>query len=173
MLGGLAWSAKAVLDGMGLSTPGFDPGDALLFAAPPLFFAGLAGLYRRYAAEVAAIGRAGFTQSFIGLAVLALGFPLRFVIDPGQAIRIPAFGLLILAIGLALLGFGTLKTGALPRWNFLPVAMGLLIPFGTLAGGIEPLRAALSALFGAGWAMLGYILWSASGSTEPGPPRAK
>lgn len=57
-----------------------------------------------------------------------------------------------------LLGFDTLKFGALPRWNGLPLAMGLLIPLSAISGDLAPLRVALSVLFGLGWALLGYLL---------------
>lgn len=85
--------------------------------------------------------------------------------------QILSFGFLILAFGLVLLGFATLKTEALPRRNFLPLAVGVLIPLEVILGGVAPLGVVLSAPFGLGWVPLGYLLWTDKAETvERVPP---
>lgn len=159
MLGGGAWSVRAVLVG-GASVPAPGLADALLLAAPVLWLAGMAGLHARYSGRVKGLGSAGFAQSFVGL-VMILGGALAELWSgtegPQQAY---SFGFLVLAFGLVLLGFEVLKAETLPRWNFLPLALGLLIPASTLAAGLAWLGVGVSVLFGLGWILLGYVLWS-------------
>jgi hypothetical protein len=99
------------------------------------------------------------------------GFVASFSFKVEGSEQILSFGFLILAFGLVLLGFATLKTEALPRWNFLPLAMGVLIPLEVILGGGASLGVVLSALFGLGWVPLGYLLWTDKAETvERVPP---
>lgn len=152
--GGVLWSAKAILDGVG---PG-SGADRLFFIVPLLLLVGLVGLYGPYAGHTKGLGKAGFTQAFVGLALLAGGFAASLTLGVEGAVRVSSFGFLILAFGLILLGLEFLKTEPLPSWNFLPLALGLLVPLATIAGDLASLRMAFSVLFGLGWAMLGYLL---------------
>jgi hypothetical protein len=157
MLGGALWSLKAVADRA--TGPG-NVTDVLFVVVPLLLLAGLAGLHVRYGRSTAGIGRMGLTQGFIGLALLAVGFLAEPLFEPEVAGRITSFGFLVLALGLVLLGFGALKTEAFPRWNSLPLAMGVLILLSVVAGDAVWLRVAISALFGLGWVLLGAVLLS-------------
>ena len=166
MLGGALWSLKAVGDEvMGPD----DITDTLFFVVPLLLLVGLVTLHARYGGRTAGIGRAGFTQSFIGLALLAVGILAESLLGPGVAGPITSFGFLVLALGLVLLGFGTLRNDALPRWNFLPLMMGVLILLNVVVGDAVWLRVAISALFGLGWVLLGYVLLSKA-ETPDGEP---
>ncbi len=164
MLGGALWGLKAVWDGVDAFTGPNDVADVSFFIVPLLLLAGLAGLYARYAEHLAGVGQAGFIQGFIGLGFLVAGSVASFSLGVEGAEHILSFGFFILALGLVLLGFDTLKTEALPRWNFLPLVMGMLIPLSIIAGDLVWLHVAVSALFGLGWALLGYLLWSKVGA---------
>lgn len=162
MLGGGLWGAEAVLDAV--APPG--RGDALFFVAPLLLLAGTAGLHARYAGRAGGPGSTGFVQAFIGLALLAGGFLADLTLGLKGAARASSFGFLILAFGLVLLGFDALKTKAFPRWNALPLVIGVLVPLSAISGGVAPLRVALSVLFGLGWALLGYLLLLPRGTVD-------
>jgi hypothetical protein len=101
--------------------------------------------------------KGGFVQALIGLVLLAAGFLADLTFGVAGAERAYLFGFLILAFGLVLVGLAAMKTNSLGRFGPLPLALGLLIPLSVVAGA-EPLRAALSALFGLGWAALGLLL---------------
>lgn len=164
VLGGVLWAVNAALYRGG----DFGPAAGLLFLLPLLFALGLAGVYVRYAGRMQNQGNAGFVQSFAGLALLAAGLFGDLTLGVEGSARAVTFGYLILTLGLVLLGFAVLKTEPLSRWNFLPLALGLITPFSIIVSGVEPLQVTLSALFGIGWAALGYILLSdrEAGDTE-------
>ena len=160
ILGGALWGLKTLSDS-GDAAPGSgDVTDALFFVVRLLLLVGLAGLYVRYAGRLAGLGQTGFVQAFIGLALLVGGFVAGFSFGVEGAGQILSFGFLILALGLVLLGFATLKTGALPRWNFLPLTMGVLIPLEVILASVASLGDVLSILFGIGWVLLGYLHWT-------------
>lgn len=160
IVGGALWGVKVVLDGF-VPAPGvIEITDPLFFVAPLLMIAGLAGVHARYAGRIMGMGRTGFVNGFIGLALLVVGFASGLSFGAEEAIRISSFGFLILAFGLVLLGLEVLKVAAFPRWNFLPLAMGLLVPLSVISGDAVLLRAPISALFGLGWVLLGLLLLS-------------
>ena len=169
IVGGTLWSIKAILDGIAPGSRIVEITDTLFFVAPLLMTASLAGVHARYGDSLVGMGRTGFVNGFIGLVLLVVGFTsgLSFGIEP--AMRISSFGFLILAFGLVLLGLEVIKVTPLPRWNFLPLAMGLLVPLSVISGDALLLRAPLSALFGLGWILLGIILLTPNGeaSTKP------
>lgn len=158
--GGALWAAKVSLDGIAPASRIADLTDAFFFLAPLLMLAGFAGVHARYSPRIGGMGRTGFVNGFIGLALLVVGFASGLAFGVEEAIRISSFGFLILAFGLVLLGLEVLKAAALPRWNFLPLAMGLLVPLSVISGDAALLRAPLSALFGLGWVLLGLVLLS-------------
>lgn len=166
ILGGALWAVNAAL----YRGEEFGPASGLLFVLPVLFILGLAGVYVRYSGRMQNQGNAGFTQSLVGLTMLAGGFLADLTLGIEDTARIATFGYIILTFGLVLLGYATLKTEPLPRWNFLPLALGLVTPFGIILTGVEPLQVALSAVFGIGWAALGYILLTDRGTEHEEPP---
>jgi hypothetical protein len=160
IFGGSLWAVKVILDGISPNGSVSEATDSFFYIAPLLMTFGLAGFHSRYAALIQGMGRTGFVNAFIGLAMLVGGFVGGFTFGIEQAMRISSFGFLILAFGLVLLGLEVMKANALPRWNFLPLAMGLLVPLSVISGDAAILRAPLSALFGLGWILLGTILLS-------------
>ena len=161
--GGALWCLKMALDGIG-GDPSTLAG-RLLFVVPLLFGGGLAGFYARYSGRMRGEGRAGFVQAFVGLGFLTAGFLMDLTLGFDEGIRISSFGFIILTFGLVLLGFATLKTEPLPRWNFLPLAIGMLTLLNVIVGGYDILRIAISALFGLGW-----LLWGALILLDPREP---
>lgn len=158
IVGGALWGVKVILDGVAPASRIADLTDDFYFVAPLLMLAGLAGVHARYSPRIRGIGRTGFVNGFIGLVLLAAGFVAGLSFGSEEAMRISSFGFLILAFGLVLLGLETIKAGAFPRWSFLPLAMGLLVPLSVVFGDVALLRAPLSALFGLGWVLLGLVL---------------
>jgi hypothetical protein len=156
VLGGLLWAA-GILAGE-LDGRSFGPPDALFLAASPLMLVGLLGLYARYGRQTRGMGRTGFAQATAGLVLLAVALAASLLTGGDGAARAASFGLIILALGLSLVGLESLKHRLLPRWNALPLVMGLLIPLATVAGAVGPLRPLLSAAFGLAWLPLGYLI---------------
>ena len=105
---------------------------------------GLAGLYSRQAGQGGKLGLAGFALGIIGtVLVLAAQWwestifsgpsyaviNLRIERDPtlaAQAVLFYSLGVVTLGIGLALLGFASLRAKTLRRWQGLPLGLGLL-----------------------------------------------
>lgn len=163
IVGGVLWGLKVSLDGLAPASGLAETTDALFFVAPLLMTAGFAGFHARYAGRITGMGRTGFVNGFIGLALLVVGFASGLSLGVEEAVRISSFGFLILAFGLVLLGLEVMKVAALPRWNFLPLAMGLLVPLSVISADAALLRVPLSALFGLGWVLLGLVLfWDAA-----------
>lgn len=158
-LGGLLWAANIVF-GEGVGGGGVVSG--LLSALPVMFAGGLGGVYLRYGIG-SSPAAPGLAQGFAGLALLAGGF-VADAIGSQIAGRLLSFGLVILALGLVLLGFSYLKDEPMPRFNFLPLGVGLLVPISLVLGPVEPLGMVSSALFGAGWVLLGAVLFADAGS---------
>lgn len=164
--GGCLWIVKVVLDG--LASPALVwATDPLFFVAPLLMLAGFWGFHARYSERIRGMGRTGFVNTFIGLVLLVVGFASGLSFGSEEALRISSFGFLILAFGLILLGLETMKVGALPRWSFLPLAMGLLVPLSIVAGDNALLRVPLSAFFGLGWVLLGVVLLMDAAGDDP------
>ena len=89
---------------------------------------------------------------------------------PGAAIGWMLFllGCLVLLVGLVLFGIATLRAKVLPRWNGVPLLMGLSSLLGIASAALGP-RIGLPSLaggmmlfaaIGLGWVVLGYIHWS-------------
>jgi hypothetical protein len=166
IVGGVLWGVKVLIDGFSTSARFLEITDAPFFVAPLLMAAGLAGIHTRYSSRIRGMGRTGFVNGFIGLALLAVGLAGDLSFGVEEAVRISSFAFLILAFGLVLLGLEVLKVAALPRWNFVPLAMGLLVPLSVISGDAALLRAPLSALFGIGWVLLGLVLLSDTAGSE-------
>ncbi len=76
-------------------------------------------------------------------------------------------GLLVLYVGTVLFGIATWRAGLLPRPGALPLigwfpagilAALVLVPLGLRGDAVLPV--VMAGLLGAGWAILGYALWS-------------
>ena len=105
---------------------------------------GLVSLYSRHAGQSGKLGLAGLALGIVGtvltLAVLWWSstifsgptyaiIHLRIEREPvlaGRAVLMGSLGYFTLGIGLALLGVASLRTKTLPRWQGLPLGLGLL-----------------------------------------------
>lgn len=159
VLGGALWTFRVVLEGSSAPEPG-GFANSWFFAVPLLLLSGLAGMYALYRERLATLGQAGVTQGCIGLGFLAAGFLGDFALGIEEASRVSSFGFLIFTLGMVLLGYATVRSEVFPRWNFLPLAIGVAVPLDILLGGVSWARVAVAAFFGLCWVLFGYLVWS-------------
>lgn len=157
-LGGALWILRAVLGGRHAPEAG-GLADAAFFTVPLLLLAGLGGLYALYGNRLSGLGQAGFSQGFIGLGMLAVGLFGEFTLGFEGAGRLSSLGFLVLALGMVLLGNASFSKEPFPRFNFLPLVIGIAVPLDLLVGEVPWARVAVSVLFGLGWILLGFLIW--------------
>jgi hypothetical protein len=176
MLGGALWIVMRFL--ITFEPPPLDSTEySRLLPAPLLLL--LVGLMAVQAQHVGHAGWPGWTGSvvaFIGLLLLLAGNVMVFWMFSITGILTSVLGTFTLCLGLALVGIATIRAKVLPRWSrALPLIIGLLSPvqyfasLGSLIFGDLP-GLVLTVLFGTGWAVLGYALWS--DTAEPRQPRS-
>lgn len=146
----------------------------MLTAALVLTLVGLACLGTRSWARSGSSERAGFIVSLVGLGLVSAGNVLEFWVAGGIRGGVTAvamsgwtafsLGFLLLAVGLVILGITAIRAKSLTYGNAVPLILGVLaLPvFVTFTNGIS-FGVALGALFGLGWVVLGYVLWSETG----------
>ena len=78
-------------------------------------------------------------------------------------------------IGAVLFGMATMRVNVLPRGGALLIIIGALVYLGIKIVGVGPewLISVAVAILGAGWAWLGYALWSESGESVQQPKRVR
>lgn len=155
----MLWTLKVVLDPNDAPPWPNDPSDTLFFLAPLLLAAGLAGFYAIHKERLKGLGQTGFTQGIVGLGLLAGGFFGAYTLGEEPLLRASSFGFFILAFGLVLIGYAAITEDVLPRWNWLPIALGAVAPLGILIGVEVWLRIVISTLFGLGWVLFGALVW--------------
>jgi hypothetical protein len=188
MMGGTLWivdwalfischdptSTNQNLEVLGL---GPDAWGRLLVVPLALVAVGLVALHSRQASRAGWLGKSGYVVSLIGLALWALG---NLTLSPPGAIG-------IVAVGMVLFGFGTLRSGmTAPRDPSILIVLGILLIPGfvlTFPGLVLSFAFAdaigafgLSGLFthiaqGLGWILIGYTLWLERGRTIQQPSR--
>jgi hypothetical protein len=171
VLGGSLWSAKAFYDRNDAPPWLTDVTDDLFFVVL-LFLAGLSGLYARCK------GRMGEWEpiSSMGFGAGVLGLTGSIVAQlTGISWWMFVFGFFVMNLGLEFLGNSIVQSEALPRWKALPLMIGslgiLLILIGDPPNselGVYP-SLALWMVFGLGWVVLGYLLWSGEGKSVKQP----
>jgi hypothetical protein len=133
-----------------------------------LFMVGLVNLGMRQQALSSRLGTVGYGLALSGLAFLILGVTLEFWFMPWgsypEAVwsTQPAWigGLMefiasrVLSVGLILFGIDIVRANVLPRWNGLPLILGLLL----LASPFLHMTLYTGGMFGFGWVLLGYVL---------------
>jgi len=131
-----------------------------------LLLAVLRGLYKLE--RSGRFGRMGLIIASVGVGLMVAAFlvsPLRSLAGWAWFIGVPA-----LAGGWLLFGVANLRTKALPRWNRLPLSVGLvpvLISISHDAIGIGWTLPVGSTMLGLGWVLLGYVL--CLGTVHSGP----
>jgi hypothetical protein len=95
-----------------------------MLAVVSLLMTGIAGLYGRK--RPGALGTTGLVVAVTGLVAIITGIMITVGagIDGGWTVMI--VGLLSNAVGLTMYGIANLRAKALPRWNALPLIVGLL-----------------------------------------------
>ena len=165
-LGGVLWTAKVVLDPNDAPPWPNDPFDALFFLVPLLLAAGLFGFFTIYKERLKGLGQSGFTQGIVGLGLLAGGFFGAYTLGEEPILRAASFCFFILAFGLVLLGYAAITEDVLPRWNWLPIALGAVAPLGILIGSEAWIRIVISVFFGVGWVLFGVLVWRGAEETK-------
>jgi hypothetical protein len=152
--------------------------------APPhaLLAVGLIGLYlwQTRQGRFGWLGTIGFILIVTACVVIALGgFAIVFV---DGVLKAPVGVLdaihpveLLLLIGSVLFGMATMRENVLPSRAALLIIIGALGFFGIAFAGVGPewLISVAVAILGAGWAWLGYALWSESGESAQQPKRVR
>ncbi len=153
---------------------------ALDFPAHAFLAVGLVGLYlwQKRQERFGWLGTVGFILVVAPSVVIALG-GLAIVFVDG-VLKAPVGVLdaihplaLLLIIGSVLFGMATMRANVLPSRAALLIIIGALGFFGIAFAGVGPewLISVAVAILGAGWAWLGYALWSESGESAHQPKR--
>ena len=155
---------------------------ALDFPAHAFLAVGLVGLYlwQTGRERLGWLGTVGFILIVIPSVVIALG-GLAIVFVDG-VLKAPVGVLdtihpleLLVMIGAVLFGMAVMRVNVLPSRGALLVIVGALGFFGIAFAGVGPewLISVAVAILGAGWAWLGYALWSESGESAQQPKRVR
>lgn len=155
---------------------------ALDFPAHAFLAVGLVGLYlwQRRQGRFGWLGTVGFILIVIPSVVIALG-GLAIVFVDG-VLKAPVGVLdtihpleLLVIIGAVLFGMAVVRVNVLPSRGAQLIIIGALGFFGIAFAGVGPewLISVAVAILGAGWAWLGYALWSESGESAHQPKRVR
>ena len=155
---------------------------ALDFPAHAFLAVGLVGLYlwQRRQGRFGWLGTVGFILIVIPSVVIALG-GLAIVFVDG-VLKAPVGVLdtihpleLLVIIGAVLFGMAVVRVNVLPSRGAQLIIIGALGFFGIAFAGVGPewLISVAVAILGAGWAWLGYALWSESGQSAHQPKRVR
>jgi len=144
---------------------------------------GLVGLYLWHTRQgrFGWLGTVGFILIVAASVVIVLGGLALIYID--GVLRAEAEGLndivhpleILVMIGAVLFGMATMRVNVLPRGGALLIIIGALVYLGIKIVGVGPewLISVAVAILGAGWAWLGYALWSESGESVQQPKRVR
>lgn len=134
-----------------------------------LFLIGLLSLRVRQSGRLSHLGLAGYVLALLGFAFLIIGVVLEFWFMPWGVYReaywytplgqiaglIQLLSGFITSAGMILFGIAILRAKALSHWSWLPLILGLVL---TASPWLHMTR--YGGMFGLGWALLGYVLWS-------------
>ena len=176
MLLGVAWSLQWLLGSFN-----WQPGDSVRYSlailVPVLLLAAVAGLAARAAGRRGWLGTTGLAMCFLGPVLLLVGGVMLNRNDSSPWWETFLGGHFALFIGLLLAGGAVMRAQALPRWNTLPLSMGVLgilsvFVVSALYGpwGDRNLLAFIP--FSLSWVALGYVLWSGTREEAAPPPLA-
>ena len=155
---------------------------ALDFPAHAFLAVGLVGLYlwQKRQERFGWLGTVGFILIVIPSVVIALGGLAIVFVDGvlkapvGMLDTIHPLELLVI-IGSVLFGMAIMRMNVLPSRGAQLIIIGALGFFGIAFAGVGPewLISVAVTILGAGWAWLGYALWSESGQSAHQPKRVR
>jgi hypothetical protein len=130
---------------------------------PMLFLVAVAELFnRRYPGW---LPKAGLMLAFLGAAVSAPALAIGWWFPIGPAYGIGLLGMAVLSAGVGVFGIGAVRHKVLPRWNALPLIIGLLfglalvfIPEGAPGAAVPWPWIVILALCAGAWIGLGCVL---------------
>jgi hypothetical protein len=141
----------------------------LMLVMALLLMAGTLGLSRRTRPGV--LGAVGLVVAILGLVAMVAGIVLVSATGIEVVAMFMVLGVLTHPIGLLIYGISNLKAMSLPRWNALPLIMGLLAGPGVIVlrviqgeGGFQsgqqadPAWGLWTLTIGVGWILLGYAI---------------
>jgi hypothetical protein len=175
VLGGALFIVKGFAILVSDADPSFVPPATLLFAL------GMVGLHARLEGRGGPLGMIGVFLAWVVVAasvvnLLGLALPIP---TPGEAgapmlLRITYMvAFLGILIGLLVLGVAALRARVMPApWNAVPLAVGVLW-FPLQGVGFVIADGVGLVLGGLAWALLGYVLWSGSGTPASQPSRVR
>jgi len=156
---------------------------ALDFPAHAFLAVGLVGLYlwQKRQERFGWLGTIGVILIVTASVLIALGGLAIVIVDgvlkaPEEALNEVVHPLeLLVIIGAVLFGMATMQMNVLPSGGALLIIVGALGFFGISFAGVGPewLTSVAVAILGAGWAWLGYALWSESGESAQQPKRVR
>src|SRR5215213_9810771 len=138
------------------------PLDILAILAYVLEVVGLVGFHALQGRNYGRIGRAGLYTTIGSIVVFELLLLTSLLGGDVGLDWLVAVGVLGLLVGLVLYGTATLQARVLPRW--CGILFIILMPVGILLGDLQPIWGGLV------WLVLGYALWSHSGSAATQRP---
>lgn len=138
-----------------------------------LIVVGLAGFYRQHRDAIGLPGRfavvgAGIAATASAGGGLLLGLDLARIVRSEFGWFLFVFGIMALLGNLLLLGIATLRHRPLPKWNALPLVLGIVPWLGFPLGELG--FALVMTVFGVGWILFGYLLYRGSEATAEANP---
>lgn len=156
ILGGSLWILFWQIDPSGV------PGAFAFFLMVLLFLIALGSLYRRLPDGIAKwLSAAIIVSSSLAMSIGIFSIAGNDNSEIGWTIFVGGF--YALALGLGILGIFTIASKSLSHWSFIPLLLAVLLVGVIISGGeYEPdtLQMTLIILFGLGWGLLGYVLWT-------------
>ena len=140
--------------------------DVLVLVGFATWLAGLVALRAQYRDRVGPVGAAGLAMLLGGLASIAIGHLVMFVLGVGGAWFMAILaGMLLLMVGLLCFGASAVRRPVLPRWRATPLVAGVVgVLWMLFANDSRPVEGNLEAFlamrtaFGVTWIPLGLIL---------------
>jgi hypothetical protein len=132
---------------------------------------GVLGLYQRYSLASSSLGRNGLAASIIGGSLSFVVFLIGQLVESAVLWYLILSGIFLLFGGIFIFGIDAVRRQPLPRWNFLPILIGIWMPLWILASiiyeaitgnwlEIPPIDSISLVITSLGLVALGYLLTS-------------
>ena len=115
----------------------YEIGQAILWSLVMLTFGlGLFGLRARYRSQMGQLGNAGVLIGGVASTISFVGMFLSPLIAEDAGWFFFFFGILLISSGIGIFGIQAVRKPVLPRWNWVPLASGALIPLLLILQGV-------------------------------------